>query len=377
MGGDADYYYDGSGFFNYEEKLDWSSSAIYPQSCYSTDDGDYVVYALYGEGHNECNRKKIGTYKTTVDSFIRAYAVQQAKEAQMRETDYDASEVLQYLSCTAVEVNDSYYYYKLGCRDSTGKGFKVDVYTDPYCSQKANIYNNYVDTSALQVSFEYCKKCVYNMYNSYNYNGNNQNMNYYPYYMEENDNDFSRHQSPLCSAMYAYKEKCGYSCKKHSKKNGSSSFSTFGTYNEGYNYIEMGAMWVLTLSAIIFLLKGLSYRKKFSKRVQQEEIEAAKTAGISKENIVRAIIVTFIFISLMIVFRMKLVVWFSLVIVNILFLTYYCYLKSQKIEIEEDSQDYELYNNISNDSMEESKPVKQKQQVKKYYTIKKEYLNQW
>ena len=129
--------------------------------------------------------------------------------------------------------------------------------------------------------------------------------------------------------------------------------------------------------AIIFLLKGLSYRKKFSKRVQQEEIEAAKTAGISKENIVRAIIVTFIFISLMIVFRMKLVVWFSLVIVNILFLTYYCYLKSQKIEIEEDSQDYELYNNISNDSMEESKPVKQKQQVKKYYTIKKEYLNQW
>ena len=66
------------------------------------------MYALYGEGHNECNRKKIGTYKTTVDSFIRAYAVQQAKEAQMRETDYDASEVLQYLSCTAVEVNDSY-----------------------------------------------------------------------------------------------------------------------------------------------------------------------------------------------------------------------------------------------------------------------------
>ena len=35
MGGN-DYYDDGTGFFNYQDEIDWSEGAIYPQSCYST-----------------------------------------------------------------------------------------------------------------------------------------------------------------------------------------------------------------------------------------------------------------------------------------------------------------------------------------------------
>ena len=43
-----------------------------------------------------------------MDAFLRAYAAQQAKEAEMRDANYDAGEVLEYLSCTAVQVNDVY-----------------------------------------------------------------------------------------------------------------------------------------------------------------------------------------------------------------------------------------------------------------------------
>ena len=63
-------------------------------------------------------------------------------------------------------------------------------------------------------------------------------------------------------------------------------------------------------------------------------------------------------------------VWFSLAIVNILFLTYYCYLRQKKTETDEDSQAYELHKNPSDDSshVESTKP----KQVKKFYSIKRD-----
>ena len=80
-------------------------------------------------------------------------------------------------------------------------------------------------------------------------------MNYYYYYMDNRDqNEFYRHPSPLCSAMYEYKQKCGYSCKRNSKRKGSAMFSGFGGYNDGYNFLEMAAMWVLTFTG-----RSLSY----------------------------------------------------------------------------------------------------------------------
>jgi hypothetical protein len=150
------------------------------------------------------------------------------------------------------------FYYKLGCRESTGKGFQVHAYNDPYCSQRANVYNNYIDTSVLQVSFDYCKSCVYSSYFNNNANGNNNNYNNMAYYYGNNNNnngEYYQHASPLCSAMYNYQEKCGYSCKRNAKKASSgksssgsgSRFSNFNSYNDSYNPIEIAFLWVLSL----------------------------------------------------------------------------------------------------------------------------------
>ena len=144
------------------------------------------------------------------------------------------------------------FYYKLGCRESTGKGFQVHTYTDPYCTERSTVYNNYVDTSTLQVSFDYCKRCEYQSYNK-GYNGYN-NGNYYNNNNNNNNNNIYQHSSPLCSAMYNYKESCGYKCRKNSKKTNSGTsgpgfFSNFGSTDyDGYNVIEIVMLWVLSIS---------------------------------------------------------------------------------------------------------------------------------
>ncbi len=100
-----------------------------------------------------------------------------------------------------------------------GNGFQVLIYKDPYCSTRANVYNNYYDTSSLNVNFNYCKKCDYGYHSQYNsYDGNNDGYNGRLYYYYHNNNKaeqlFPMHASPLCSAMYAYREDCGFRCRR-------------------------------------------------------------------------------------------------------------------------------------------------------------------
>ena len=109
--------------------------------------------------------------------------------------------------------------------------------------------NNYIDTSTLQVSFDYCRNCQFSYINYGNY-GNYGNYNGagvygygnggggggggggYNYNYNYNAGEMTLHQSPLCSALYAYKEKCGHSCKKNAKKaSKSSSYSGSSRYS--------------------------------------------------------------------------------------------------------------------------------------------------
>ena len=72
---------------------------------------------------------------------------------------------------------------------------------------------------------------------------------------------------------------------------------------------------------------------------------AVESAGLGEESITRAIIFSFIFITMMVVFRRKLIIWFSLGIMNILFIWYYMNLKRQSAELTQtqDGDNFELY----------------------------------
>lgn len=67
--------------------------------------GDAVVYSLYNKNHNQCKRNQMGTYKMSVEDFIRAYTRQVQKEYENNGKEYQVNgETMAYLQC------QEYYY---------------------------------------------------------------------------------------------------------------------------------------------------------------------------------------------------------------------------------------------------------------------------
>ena len=70
-----------------------------------SDEGDFVVFTMYGAGNNSCKKKSLGTYKTDLGYFIKAYGKDlyqtSAASGGQYKVDQDA---MTYLFCT------QYYY---------------------------------------------------------------------------------------------------------------------------------------------------------------------------------------------------------------------------------------------------------------------------
>jgi len=314
---------DDDGFFYFEDDIDWSQSAIYPQSCIETNDGPVVVYTLYNKNHNQCKKKARGTYKMGIGSFVKAYSRQMEKEYEAKGAEYEVDEdAFAYLECQQTYYNNQMYYMKVGCRN-TGKGFQVKSYTDQYCTQQASsTYNMGVDISSLRVNFDNCKSCVATTYNQYSNNNNNnyyQNQNYY------DNGSTNQHESMLCSSANYYKETCNRSCRRSAKKN--SSGSSYG--GNGFSAVGKVFLWILSISAIFFLLAGLAQRKKMSKQDALIEEAAIKSSGVDKKFIPRIFIGLILFVIVLILFKRKVLTWFFLVTVNIALLAYWMHLKNK------------------------------------------------
>ncbi len=50
----------------------------------------------------------MGTYQTSVTAFVRAWATQQARDAEITGAEYKARDVMEYIYCTAQEINGVY-----------------------------------------------------------------------------------------------------------------------------------------------------------------------------------------------------------------------------------------------------------------------------
>eukprot|EP00557_Chaetoceros_sp_GSL56_P008666 CAMPEP_0176494400 /NCGR_PEP_ID=MMETSP0200_2-20121128/10074_1 /TAXON_ID=947934 /ORGANISM="Chaetoceros sp., Strain GSL56" /LENGTH=372 /DNA_ID=CAMNT_0017892151 /DNA_START=147 /DNA_END=1265 /DNA_ORIENTATION=- len=320
---------DDDGFFYFENSHDWSQSAIYPMSCIETKNGDAVVYSLYNKNHNQCKRNQMGTYKMSVENFIRAYMKQVQKEYENNGNEYQVNgETMAYLQCQQYYYNNNLYYMKVGCRN-TGKGFQVQAYTDMYCTQKATMnYNMGVDISSLRVSFETCKACVasssYNQYNNQYNNNNNQNQ-YNNYYGSGVTN---QHDSMLCASADNYKETCNRACRRAARKVSSTS-SRSALSGEGFSAVGKFFLWVLSLSAVFFLLAALAQRKKMSKQDAMIEDAAIKSSGVDKKYIPRIFIGFIFFIIVLILLKKKALTWFFLIAINIALLGYWMHLKKK------------------------------------------------
>jgi len=333
----ANYDDDGLGFYNFDDEMDWSDYAIYPMSCIDDSDGDYVVYNMYSSGHNTCNKKRVGIYKTPVQYYVKAYVKQMQREAEQAGADYEVDdEALGFLYCQQFQYNDNYFFVKIGCRENTGKGFQLHTYSDQYCTERTSSqYNMGIDTSSLSVGFERCKNCE--QQNQYVNNNNGYYNNYNNY---QNGQEQFRHKSPLCGVAWNYKQSCNRSCKR-AAKNGSSSSGRFdGT---GFSPTGKVFLWILSFTATFFLLASLAQRKRLSKSDAVLEDAAIKSAGIEKSYLPRIIIGYAIFIIFLVLFKRKIFTWFFLILGNIGLLWYWVHLKGRNGEKQSTTSDFQLY----------------------------------
>jgi hypothetical protein len=358
---------DGYGMFAFQDDTDWSNHALMPRACISTSDGDEVVFDIYGKNHNQCKRKKTGTYKTSVFYFMKAYTKQMRQDAEKYGGEYEVDdEALEMLQCTQQYYNNAYFYVKVGCRTSTGKGFQLVTYKDAYCSEKTDTqYNLGYDISSLRVSFDMCKSCIGNSYgnqyggnNNYNNYNNNNNNAYGNYGYGGGEYVYHRHESPLCAAAWNYKATCNGRCKRAAKKGSSSSSRGSSFSGDGFTPTGKFFLWFFSGTAVFFLLASLSQRKKLSKTDVAIEDAAIKSAGVDKKHIPRIVLAFALFFILLVLFKRKILVWFFLFAVNIALCWYWIRLRSRTEEAKQPKNetsdgDFHLYDGQS-DSREMS-----------------------
>lgn len=76
----------------------------------TSSNNDFVVFEMYKRNNNQCKRNKMGTYKTDVGSFVKAYMKQKEQIKDTYGVDYNApdDDVLQYLNCQQVYSNNNW-----------------------------------------------------------------------------------------------------------------------------------------------------------------------------------------------------------------------------------------------------------------------------
>ena len=69
---------------------------------------DYIVFSMYRKNHNQCSGKKMGTYRTDIGSFIKAYVRHMEKMKNMYGIEYEEpdDDALMYLNCQAAYNNN-------------------------------------------------------------------------------------------------------------------------------------------------------------------------------------------------------------------------------------------------------------------------------
>ena len=74
----------------------------------SSSDEDYVVFTMYKNDNHSCSKNKMGTYKTDVGSFLKAYVRQkeQLKENYGIEYQGPDDKVMMYADCQAIYNNN-------------------------------------------------------------------------------------------------------------------------------------------------------------------------------------------------------------------------------------------------------------------------------
>jgi hypothetical protein len=115
---------------------------------------DVIVWSIFENGYKQCADTPIGTYVTSVPNFLNGYLSQMAQDAQDQGQDYEYPDASQFISCTAYEIDNKYYYLQFGCSDETTQAVTINVFDDNACTKPSSVGStstDSIDISSLQV----------------------------------------------------------------------------------------------------------------------------------------------------------------------------------------------------------------------------------
>ena len=205
----------------------WTDYAILPKRCITYNSNDMIMYSMYNEQSNHCTDTPLGTYITTVPTFVSAYLEQLANNANDANTDYTYPDIASYVDCTYKQIGGVDYYLQVGCADDNPLGIAVNIYSDAQCTALSSI-NGYDDANIeidLSIQFQKCTPCVI--------------------WMDKNDDEIDDQYyenkmttAPLCSASWSYKQECNGKCQMMARESKT---------REGWNRADKVLLSILSL----------------------------------------------------------------------------------------------------------------------------------
>lgn len=306
-GGDDNFY----SFTEYgDAAMHWSDYSIIPEACINRGGSDIIVYSLYSYGNNECARKSMGKFYVTVAQYVKAYAKKLEKAAELEGEDYDEPAALDYLECTGYGDDDQAmgYYTKLGCKNGAWKALAINAYKDQYCSEPIDEYNFQVDLTDVKLNYQICQSCS-------NWDIP-QNDEYDDQLSEE-----SEYFSPLCSAVWNYREVCDGSCQRQMK------LTTGAIKERSYSATNKFMLFFLSSVGIISMAAVLVVRRKMSRTDALLEQAAVEKVGLKKDHLPKIFLGTILFLTLLMLLKVKGLTFLLLIVIDVTLIAYWARLE--------------------------------------------------
>mmetsp|Transcript_31311 Transcript_31311/g.53467 ORF Transcript_31311/g.53467 Transcript_31311/m.53467 type:complete len:380 (+) Transcript_31311:60-1199(+) len=297
----------------------WDDYSIIPEKCMIYKKKHVIAFNLYGKGHNQCSKKKEGTYLMDVGYFAKAYVAQKQVDYKLAGNDYGGVDALDYVECTAVEYNDAYYYAKLGC--SSQGGLKILAYSDEYCSQETNqnigLYND------AKIQFGQCQTCVSWPAQVDGDDDANQ------IEVDDQFDYYHEYDSKLCGAAAVFKEDCGWGCRREVKKaNKAANANKNASQGKGFwGGFEKFCLFLFSFTGCALVWVVLKQRRMMSREDAIVEEAAMNGVGLKKRHVF-PIALGVIFVILFAMFMVwKKLTWFLLIGVNIGLFAHFVFLR--------------------------------------------------
>jgi hypothetical protein len=136
----------------------WHEYAILPKRCIVQNNVDVIVFTIHPDGYKkQCQDQPLGTYTAPVPNFVGAYLNDIASTMADSGKEYTYPSVAEYLYCTPYVIENTQYYFQLGCADGNTLKLAVNIYKDNACSVRSTVDDMddaNIDVSEIQVRYD-------------------------------------------------------------------------------------------------------------------------------------------------------------------------------------------------------------------------------